>query len=85
MSFPPPQATQGYRPRPETIATGQPGFQLGEQVLSPGQQRRRISKPHRLPGDSPALLIDELADSGCSSVGDYGARPDGDPATVGDR
>ena len=95
----PSQAAQGHLPRRGIIATGQPGIQLGEQVLPPGQQRRRVSQPHRLPGDPPALLIHDLADSGpptvgdhepgadsgAPTVGDHRARADSDPSTIGDR
>ena len=75
----PTQATQGHCPRPRTIAARQPGVQLGEQVLSAGQELWRVGQPHRLPGDPTALVIHHLTDSGSATVRDHGARADSGP------
>lgn len=73
MSFPVPPS-QGHRPRPPTITARQPGIQLAEQVLAPGQQRRRLGQPNWLACDPPALLH-QLADRDPTTVRDDGARP----------
>ena len=68
------QPGQRHRPRPEPITARQPGIQLSEQVLAPGQQRRRLGQPHRLAGDPPALLH-HLADRDPATVRHDRARP----------
>ncbi len=68
------QATQGHCPRLRTVTAGQPDVQLREQVLPPGQDRRRVCQPHRLARDSRPLLH-HLADSDPGTVGKDRARP----------
>ena len=68
------KSAQGHRPRPRTIAAGQPGVQVREQILAPGQERRRAGQPHRLAGD-PWALLHHLAYRGPAAVGEDGARP----------
>ena len=65
---------QGHSPRHRTIATGQPGMQVSEQILAPGQQRRRVGQPHRLAGD-PWALLHHLTYRGPAAVGVDRARP----------
>ena len=43
------QPAQRHHPRPGIAAAGQPGIQLGQQLLPPGQEHRPRRQPHRLP------------------------------------
>ena len=68
------KSSQGHRPRPGTITARQPGIQLREQVLAPGQQRRRLGQTDRLAGD-PRAPLHQLADRDPATVRDDGAKP----------
>ena len=42
------QPGQGHHPRPGTLAAREPGIQVSEQLLPPGQECRPGQQPHRL-------------------------------------